>query len=217
MHPRKAPCKPSRTGRFFSFLEECDLFYCHALVDCLAHIVDGQRGHANSGEGLYLDAGTVVRTGRRGDRYAILAYFELDVNGGQVQPVTERYELWRLLGRHHTGDPGRIQHVALGQSRVSQLLYSLGRHAHDSPGDGGAPHHFLLPHVDHPGRTLAVEMREFHVETSVSAFQLVSMRPASPNGLSAFQLARSQALADLLTRRRSRRADKRRRKPERAD
>src|SRR5215207_10145044 len=181
MHPRKAPYKPSRTGRFFGFLEELDLLYHHTLIHGLAHIVDGQRGHADSSEGLHLDTRTVARAGCRGDRHAILTDLELDVNGGQVQPVTERYEFWRLLGRHHTSDPGRV------------------------------------PHVDHPGRTLAVEMREFHVETSVSAFQLVSTRPAAPNGLSAFQLASSQALADWLTRRRSRRADKRRRKPERAD
>src|ERR671920_1889658 len=163
MHPREAPCKPSRTGWFFDFLEELDLLYHHALVYSLAHIVDGQRGHANSSESLHLDARTVARTGRRGDRYAILAYLELDINGGQVQPVTERYEVWRLLGRHHTGDPGRVQHVALGQSRVPQQLYRLGRHAHDSPRDGGTPHHGLFPHVDHPGRALAVEVRKVHL------------------------------------------------------
>src|SRR5215216_7137387 len=102
MRPRKAPYKPSRLGWFFGFLEELDLIYRHTLVYGLAHIVDGQRGYAHSGEGLHLHAGTVASTGRRGDRYAVLAYLELDVNGGQVQPVTERYELWRLLGRHHT-------------------------------------------------------------------------------------------------------------------
>src|SRR5215208_1124590 len=163
MHPRKAPYKPSRTGWFFGFLEELDLLYYHALIHGLAHIVDGQRGHANSSEGLHLDARTVARTGCRGDRHTILAYLELDVNGGQAQPVTERYESWRLLGRHHTGDPGSVQHVALGQSRLAQQLYRLGRHAHDSPGDGGALHHGLLPHVDHPGRALAVEVRKGHL------------------------------------------------------
>src|SRR5215218_3007663 len=163
MHPRKAPYKPSRTGWFFGFLEELDLLYHHTLVYGLAHIVDGQRGHANSSEGLHLDARTVARTGRRGDRYAILAYLELDVNGGQVQPVTQRYEFWRLLGRHYTGDSGRIQHVAFGQRSLPQQPYRLRRHAHDSPGAGGATHHGLLPHVDHPGRALAVEVRKVHL------------------------------------------------------
>src|SRR5919112_825429 len=162
MRFRKAPYKPSRMGWFFGFLEELDLLYRHTLIDGLAHIVDGQRGHAHSGKGLHLDAGTVARTGCRGDRHAIVPDLELDVYGGQVQAVAERYELWRLLGRHHTGDPGRVQRVALGQRRVPQQLYRLGRHAHEPPGDRGAPHHGLLPHVDHPGCTLAVEVRKHH-------------------------------------------------------
>src|SRR5918994_476389 len=73
MHRRKAPCKPSRIGWLFGLLQQPEVLYNHALIDCLAHIVDGQRGHASSGEGLHLDARTVARTGRRGDRHAILA------------------------------------------------------------------------------------------------------------------------------------------------
>src|SRR5688572_14159521 len=171
MHPRKAPYKPSRTGWFFGFLEERDLLYHHTLIYGLAHIVDGQRGYAHSGEGLHLDAGTVARAGCRGDRHAVLAYLELNVSGGQIQPVTERYELWRLLGRHHTSDPGRIQHIALGQRSFPQQPYRLRRHAHATPGDGGAPHHFLLPHVDHPGRALAVEVRKRHDKPPVCSYQ----------------------------------------------
>src|SRR5215203_5280820 len=126
MRFRKAPYKPSRTGWFFGFLEELDLLYRHTLVYGLAHIVDGQRGYAHSGKGLHLDAGTVARTGCRGERHAVLAYLELDVNGGKIQAVTEWYELWRLLGRHNTGDPGRIQHIALGQRSFPQQPYRLG-------------------------------------------------------------------------------------------
>src|SRR5215211_2044298 len=198
MHPRKAPYKPSRTDWFFGFLEELDLLYHHALVYGLAHIVDSQRGYAHSGEGLHLNARTVARTGRRGDRYAVLVHLELDVNGGQVQPVTERYELWRLLGRHHTGDSGRIQHVAFGQCSLPQQPYRLRRHAYDSPGDGGATHHFLLPHVDHPGRALAVEVRKVHLFASLrsAASQHFSTRPVG--GLSALQLSRADVLADML-------------------
>src|SRR5919112_2293724 len=217
MRFRKAPYKPSRMGWFFGFLEELDLLYRHTLVYGLAHIVDGQRGYAHGGKGLHLDAGTVARTGCRGERHAVLAYLELDVNGGKVQAVTEWYELWRLLGRHDTGDPGRIQHVALGQSRVPQQPYRLWRHAHDSPGDGGAPHHFLLPHVDHPGRALAVEVRKGHLFASLRSApsqhfstrpvgRLSARRPASPDGLSAFHFRLREY---WLTRRRSRRADKR--------
>src|SRR5215218_8054716 len=205
MYPRKAPYKPSRTSWFFGFLEELDLLYHHAFVYGLAHIIDGQRSHANSGEGLHLDAGTVARMGRRGDRHAVLAYLELDVSGGQIQPVTKRYELWRLLGRHHTGDPGRIQHVSLGQCSLPQQPYRLRRHAHDSPGHGGAPHHFLLPHVDHPGRALAVEVRKVHLPP----FGLLSNSASQHTRCRALTSACAfPTLAEMLTRRRSHRTDK---------
>src|ERR687897_67420 len=75
MRRREAPCKPSRIGWLFRLLQQPEVPYNHVLIDCLAHIVDGQRGHASSGEGLHLDARTVARTGRRGDRPAILAVF----------------------------------------------------------------------------------------------------------------------------------------------
>src|SRR5215204_1648174 len=162
MHHHNAPYKPSRMGRFLGLLQQPDLPDHHTLVDGLAHIIDGQRGHAKCSEGLHLDARAVARPDCGRYRYPIASDLELDVDGGEIQAVTQWYELWRLLGSHHTGDPCRVQYISLGQSRLPQQPYSLGRHAYRSPGDGGAPNYGLLPHVDHSRRALAVEMREFH-------------------------------------------------------
>src|SRR5215211_223252 len=163
MHRREALYKPSRTGGFLGLLEKSNLPYYHVLIDGLTHIVDGQCGHAHSGQGLHLGARTVARAGCGRDRHAIASDLELNVNGGQVQSVTERNELGRLLGRHNTGDPGRVQRVALGQSLAPQQLYCFWGHTYESPGGGGAPHHGLVAYVDHPGRALTVEVREVHL------------------------------------------------------
>src|SRR5918997_1502043 len=157
-----APYESSRPNVFLGLLDEPHVFYDHTLVHRLAHIVDRQTRDAHRGEGLHLDAGPVGGVGGGDDPDPVPPDLELQVHGGQVQAVTEGDNLWGLLVLHDAGDPGRVQRVALGQRSLPQKLHGLRGHAHVPPGYSGAPHHRLLPHVDHSCRAFAVQMRKVH-------------------------------------------------------
>src|SRR5690606_17524263 len=91
------------------------LFNDDALIGGLAHIVDGERGHAGRCHGFHFDAGGVVGAARRAHFYGMRVVVErkVDPRERQRQAVTQRNQFGAALGGQHRGHPGGVQHFAL--------------------------------------------------------------------------------------------------------
>ena len=100
---------PDRPPLFF---HEADLANHHRLVDRLHHVVDGQRGDRDGGEGFHFDAG--LAGGADGATMSkparVVVRSTLDV--GQRQRMAQRDQLRRALGGHDAGQPRGLQRIA---------------------------------------------------------------------------------------------------------
>src|SRR3954470_20855387 len=73
----------------------------HNTVDSLAHVVDGEGGDADGGEGLHLDASAAEDTdGRLNAQQVVSNEGEVDGSGGDRQRMAQGNEIARSLGGH---------------------------------------------------------------------------------------------------------------------
>ena len=114
--------------------EEADVGDGHGLVDGLAHVVDGEGGDADGGQGLHLDAGLGVDGGGGVD--ADLAVVgrgggeggDVEVDGDRVggEAVAERDEVGGAFGGHDAGDTGDGQDLPLGDALLADARRVAG-------------------------------------------------------------------------------------------
>src|SRR3954471_19305753 len=95
----------------------------HNTIDGLAHVVDGEGGDADGGQGLHLDAGAAEDADGGLDAQQVRGgEGELDGGGGDGQRVAEGDEVAGALGGHDAGQAGDLEDVALGQGAVADQL-----------------------------------------------------------------------------------------------
>ena len=116
----------------------------HAAVHGLAHVVDGEQGHLDGGEGFHLYAGGADGFHGCGTKYACsvrLTYadsFEFNSDADQRQGVAQRDEVAGFLGGHDAGDAGDAQHVAFFGGAGFDEGKGGGQHFDAAAGDGDA-------------------------------------------------------------------------------
>src|SRR3954470_7012202 len=87
----------------------------HNTVDGLAHVVDGEGGDADGGEGLHLDAGAAEDAHGGLDAQEVgLGEGEIEGGAGDGEGVAEGDEVAGALGGHDAGEAGDLEDVALG-------------------------------------------------------------------------------------------------------
>src|SRR6478736_6339879 len=88
---RSSPRPRARLAAFFS--QHPDVVDAGSGVDGLDHVEERQRGDADGGQRLHLDAGAIGGAHGGGDGDVHLADLEVDVNAGQCQRVAQRDEV----------------------------------------------------------------------------------------------------------------------------
>ena len=86
-------------------------------------------------------------------------------------------QLGRPLGRLDTGDPGRRQHVALGDGVIGHLGGRLGQHRNPASGQGPAMCWFPRGDVDHAGSAQRVEIGQHAVGHEEAVYDLAGRLP----------------------------------------
>src|SRR5208282_1293284 len=150
------------TAATAAFLDQPDALDAHAAFDRLHHVIDGQAGDGDGGEGFHLDAGLSRDFDPRPDLNAgqlgVRPDIDFDLRDGKR--VTERDQFVRALGRHDAGDARGAEHIALFGVAALHDIERGGRHHHAPLGARFAFRGGLRRNVDHPGLAAGAEMRE---------------------------------------------------------
>lgn len=155
------------------FFEQADAADDHVLVERFGHVVDRERGHADGGQRLHLNAGLTVAAHRGGDEHAAFRLIDLEVDRhfGQQQRVTERDQLRRAFRRHYAGDARGGEDISLRRGACADGRQRRRGHAHLACGYSRARRNRLIAHVHHRGAACAVEMgQRRHFVRSVENF-----------------------------------------------
>ncbi len=142
------------------FAQHPDVVDARGRVDGLEHVVERQRRHADRRQRLHLHPGAVGAAHRGGDGHLGLADFEVDVDAGQRELMTQRDQVAGAFGRQDARHPGGGQRVALGQSARGDELDDVGARPQRARRDGGAFGGVLTGHVDHVRRARFVQVRK---------------------------------------------------------
>src|SRR5579859_4611413 len=87
----------------------------HNTIDSLAHVVDGQGGDADGGEGFHLDAGAAEDAyGRLQAQDGVALEGEVHDGGGDGEGVAEGDKVAGALGGQDAREAGDFEDVALG-------------------------------------------------------------------------------------------------------
>src|SRR5207248_1366998 len=96
-----------RAAAAAALLLQPDALDGHNTVDGLAHVVDGECGDADGGEGLHLDAGAAEDPhGGLDAQEVVLGEGEIEGGAGDGEGVTEGDEVAGALGGHDAGEAG---------------------------------------------------------------------------------------------------------------
>ena len=144
-------------GLFIGFaaglFDEVDVGDRHALLDGLDHVVDGQRGDADRGQRLHLDARLVDGPHARldGQLTAARRRSEADIDAGDAERVAERDQIGRALGRQDARRPRDAENVPLGRVALADGPQRGGEHLQTGAGDRLPDGFRLGGDVDHAG------------------------------------------------------------------
>ncbi len=141
-------------------LQQLHIGDSHTPVDGFAHVVDGQQGELDGGQGFHFNAGLTDGFDRRvaDDATGFFVCIELNGDPCQGQRMAEWNEIAGLFGRHDAGDARDPKHVAL----LGRALQNDGQRGrvhedaalrHRDPVGGG-----FGGHVDHMGLALGIKM-----------------------------------------------------------
>ena len=110
-----------------ALLLQMDVGYLHAFVHGLAHIIDGEEGGADGGEGFHLYPGFAGDFGGGGGFHGAVLRQQGEVyaDAGEGQGVAEGNEVGGLLGSHNACQPGYPQHIALPGSAAGCLFFLI--------------------------------------------------------------------------------------------
>ncbi|MNZ99579.1 hypothetical protein D3C78_1189110 [compost metagenome] len=113
------------------------MFDHDAFVGGLAHVVDGQRGHAARHHGFHFHARLVAGAagGLDVDAMRGVVQREVDSHERQRQAVAKRDQFRAALGGQHGGHARGVEHFALALARLRQQAVGHGVHAHAGHGD----------------------------------------------------------------------------------
>src|SRR3954451_8090003 len=111
---------PEGAAAAAALLLQPDALDGHNTVDGLAHVVDGEGGDADGGEGLHLDAGAAEDADGGVDAEGVVGgEGEVDGGAGEGEGVAEGDEVAGALGGHDAGEAGDLEDIALGEAPVA--------------------------------------------------------------------------------------------------
>ena len=141
---------------------EADGFDAHAAVNGLAHVVYGECGDADGGEGFHLDAGLAggLCLGGDADGASVRVQVEIDGDAAEGQRVAEGYEVGGLLGAHDARDAGYGEDVALVEGVVGDEVKGFGLHCNAADCYGDALGVGLGADINHAGVAALVYVGE---------------------------------------------------------
>src|SRR5438067_8345945 len=90
---------PVITALAARFTLQDNLADCHALIQGLAHVINGKRGQRSGHQRLHLDPGWGGSDSSRVNLDAILAYLSTHINERERQRMAHWYQFSRSLGR----------------------------------------------------------------------------------------------------------------------
>ena len=139
---------------------QMDLAQLHALIHGLAHVIDGEQGGGNAGQGLHLHAGHAAGLDRAASFHgpALGQQVKLDLHLGQRQRVAQGDQLAGALGGHDAGYPGHAQHIALFHGAALHGGKGIRIHGNDAVGRGLPGRDRLFAHVHHHGVSGGIKM-----------------------------------------------------------
>src|SRR5262245_3937192 len=142
-----------------ALLLQADALDGQGAIDGLAHVVDGQGGDADGGEGLHLDAGAAVDAdGGLDVQFAVAGEGEVEGGGGDRQGVAQGDQVAGALGGQDAGEAGHLQDVALGEGAVADEGRRGRGHADQAAGAGLAQRLRLAAGVHHAAGAVLVEV-----------------------------------------------------------
>ena len=144
----------------------------HRAVSGLAHVVDREGGDRTGGHGLHLDAGAVDGLDLGLDLDEVVADGEVDPDGADEHRVAHGDQLGGALRGLDPGDPGRRQHVALGDRVVGHLGRRLGQHRDPAASEGPAVRGLSRRDIDHSGAAQRVEIGQHAVGHGAAVYDL---------------------------------------------
>src|SRR6266849_8853532 len=141
---------------------QADALQGHAPVHGLAHVVDSQAGHADSGERFHLHPGAGQNPHRGLDvQQVVFGKGKIKADRSQGQGMAQGDELAGALGSHDARQPCDFQDITLGQGPVADELGGGRLHAHTGAGTGFAQRLRLVAGVHHATAALVIEMSQF--------------------------------------------------------
>ena len=137
-----------------------DAAQLHALVHSFAHVVDGQQGCGNAGQGFHLHAGDAAGFDRAAGFHGLLfgQQFKIHAYLGQRQGMAQRDQLAGAFGGHNAGDAGHAQHVALFHRAALHGGKGFGVHGKDAPGRSLPGGDRFAAHIHHHGISGGIKM-----------------------------------------------------------
>ncbi|MNZ78117.1 hypothetical protein D3C78_966810 [compost metagenome] len=133
----------------------------HAAINCLAHIVNGQRSDTGSGQRFHFHAGLPGQLATGNDVDGVIAFgTELDLDAGQQQRVAQRDQVTGLFRCLDTGNTRHSEDITLGVLAIDNHLQGFGEHAHPRFSHRLTRGHSFFGNVDHIGATLGIEMSQ---------------------------------------------------------
>jgi hypothetical protein len=132
----------------------------HAAVHGFAHVVNGQQGELDGGQGFHFDTGLTdgFHCGATENAVGFFVGIELDGDARQGEWVAQRNQVAGFFGRHDAGDAGNAKHIAFFGGAL-QNDGQCGR-VHDDPAlrHGNPVGGGFGSHIDHVGLALGVKM-----------------------------------------------------------
>ena len=87
------------------FFQQAHAFDDHAAIHGLAHVVDGQRSDAGSGQRFHLDTSLPGQLAGSANQYAVFTIrLQLDLDAGEQQRMTQRDQFVGLFRCLYTGN-----------------------------------------------------------------------------------------------------------------
>ena len=97
-----------------AFLQEADFADDHVAICCFAHVVDGQKGDTDRGEGFHFDTCAVGYAHGCTRCNTRVFDFKIEFNARNAQRVTHWDEVRRAFGGHDARKARGFQHIAFG-------------------------------------------------------------------------------------------------------
>src|SRR5947209_12720762 len=135
----------------------------HSLINCLAHVVDGEGGYRCGCQCFHLN--TCLRLSRcfGFNHHARLCYLCADINVVERKRVAERDEFRCSLGCHDSCEPCCLERIALRRAMLAHSPDGFSRHENLCRSYGASSSYDFRARINHLHAPLLIHVRKtFH-------------------------------------------------------